>query len=69
MKICGECYRETKDEDMALNVSGEKSLICGTCSQMLGKGAGYASYFTDKEIEDWFKGTGDRREKYKEITA
>ena len=67
---CGLCYRETKETDMKKNIMGLPTEYCGNCYDMfIGKGAGYADPFTDKEREEWMVGSEERRNKYKEKEA
>lgn len=65
--ICKHCYRERQASDMRWNAADEISDMCLTCYDMIGKGPGYNSVHSDAEIEVWFEGTKERREKYEAI--
>lgn len=66
--VCKTCFREYRDPSfMQKNASGEISDQCKTCYDMIGKGPGYSSLHTDAEVEIWFEGTKERREKIEKL--
>jgi len=48
---------------MKRNVSGDVSNQCNTCYNMIGKGSGYRSVWSDEEIEEWLSGLQGRKQK------
>ena len=62
MHTCKTCYRQFNDSGMKENAAGKISDMCRNCYEIVGKGPGYDSAHSDKEVEEWFTGTRERRE-------
>lgn len=63
--ICKNCWRQEPEIELVLNAAQNKSTICRTCNDMIGKGAGYSDgIYSEEEINDWMISAKSRREAY-----